>query len=221
MKELKTYEAAGISHQDLRGLRGLAAAIIRQAFDDASAKTAPMIEITKNTIYPISGRLKLGEISGEDLIVYRKPDNMKNKSISKAKMRRDIVGKYNKNKINSFTMKEEYIVEDIENSIQKVLYLNNNPVGYIEGRNVYLASLETKNGKVKVYTQKLMKRKSQSSQLLSKAEQDEARGFILADSRYWQTALEFWCDVADLEWTYVVKLAKQQKWYPDHMKGKL
>ena len=215
----KTWEA-GVTVNELRGMKGLAAAIIRQAFDDAGARTAPMIEVIKNFVKPYSIRLKLGELSGNELVRYKKPENSGKEKIRKEKMVKELLGKKVRNTLEIYSLNETWHIKEVENSQHKILYNQDwKQVGYIEGKVVYKAQLEMENNKVKIFTQKTLKRKSQSSQLLSKAECDEARGFILAESNYWKTALEFWCDVAELDWTYIVKIAKQQKWYPDHLKG--
>ena len=219
MNTKKTW-VSGVTVSELRGMRGVAAAIIRQAFDDAGARTAPMVEIIKNFVKPCSTRIKLGELSENELISYKKPENSGKEKISKEKMIKEILGKKVKNTLEIYSLNETWHIKEVENSKHKILYNQDwKQVGYIEGKVVYRAQLEMENNKVKIFTQKTLKRKSQSSQLLSKAECDEARGFILAESNYWKTALEFWCDVAELDWAYIVKLAKQQKWYPDHLKG--
>lgn len=64
------------------------------------------------------------------------------------------------------------------------------------------------------------KRKSPSaSQCLSAAEIDQARAFLLGSTQTWRESLEFYADLAQTNATYIIKLAKKEKWYGDWKGG--
>lgn len=52
-----------------------------------------------------------------------------------------------------------------------------------------------------------------SSQVITGAEIDAARSFILGTSAAWKDSLDFYCDMAELDSSYIIRLAKQQPWF--------
>ena len=58
----------GATEAEYKGMRGLAAAIIRQAFEDAGSKYAPLIEVYKYSVRPELGTsFKFGSLEGNKL----------------------------------------------------------------------------------------------------------------------------------------------------------
>lgn len=53
-----------------------------------------------------------------------------------------------------------------------------------------------------------------------KAETSASRLFLLGGSKAWRESLQIWCDIAELEPEYVIRLAKKCDWYEDYLHPK-
>ena len=212
---------------EFRGMRGLAAAIIRQAFEDADSNYAPLIEVYRYSVKPkLYSIRKFAKIENNKLFetIYKYVDEKKDGKIKRVKRAFKIELGSKSSKYLYLRDKEgketRILIQDIPNGKQKLLLRGKTPVGYLDKSNCFYCEFDfDENGEIIYNVEKRLKKKSSTSTLLSRAEVYEARNFILAQTKYWKTALEFWCDVADLDWNYIVAVAKRQKWYPEYSKG--
>ena len=214
----------GATEAEYKGMRGLAAAIIRQAFEDAGSKYAPLIEVYKYSVRPELGTsFKFGSLEGNKLYTVKTEEleEIENGKVKKVKKSYRVqIGSKSDRFIYRKDNGERLSIQDIPNGNQKLLYKGKTPVGYIDKSKCFYCKFNfNENGEMVYNVEKKIKKKNSASQMLSKAEVYEARNFILAETRYWKTSLEFWCDVADLDWSYIVRLAKKQDWYPEYSKG--
>lgn len=203
----------------LKEMKGLAAAVIHQAFDDSKCRVKQPITVVKLWMKPKEGTLiRLGKIEKGKLLGLkhvRKPNSNGTEVLRKENFED---GYLKSDKLYVKSKNETYTIEKVENSTQKLLTLKKKPVGYISKNVCNLCEFDyDKKGNI-VYEKEVKQRiRSSGTVTLSRAEIFEARDFILARNKYWRTALEFWCDVAELDWTFIVRMAKQQDWYPDYV----
>lgn len=47
---------------------------------------------------------------------------------------------------------------------------------------------------------------------------EEARAFLLGETKAWMDSLVWWCDIGGLDAGYVIRMAKASDWYPQHVK---
>lgn len=195
----------------LKEMKGLAAAVIRQAFEDSKCHVKQPVEVVKLWMKPKENSLvRLGKIEKGKLLGLKYTDN--NVKVLKRENFSDGYIKENKLYVKSLNL--TYTIEKVKDCTQKLLLLKKKPVGYISKNVCNLCEFEyDKNGNI-IYTKEIkLKTRSSGTATLSRAEVFEARDFVLARNRYWRTALEFWCDVAELDWTFIVRMAKRQDWY--------
>lgn len=57
------------------------------------------------------------------------------------------------------------------------------------------------------------KKKESKSQQITAATISEAQAFLLGSSKGWRESLDIFSDLAELDSEYVIRLAKQTKWY--------
>lgn len=50
-----------------------------------------------------------------------------------------------------------------------------------------------------------------------KAEISSARLFLLGETRPWRESLQTYCDLAELDPEWIIRLAKKQPWYQEHI----
>ena len=195
----------------LKEMKGLAAAVIRQAFEDSKCHVKQPVEVVKLWMKPKENSLvRLGKIEKGKLLGLKYTDD--NVKVLKRENFNDGYIKENKLYVKSLNL--TYTIEKVKDCTQKLLLLKKKPVGYISKNVCNLCEFEyDKNGNI-IYTKEIkLKTRSSGTATLSRAEVFEARDFVLARNRYWRTALEFWCDVAELDWTFIVRMAKRQDWY--------
>lgn len=195
----------------LKEMKGLAAAVIRQAFEDSKCHVKQPVEVVKLWMKPKENSLvRLGKIEKGKLLGLKYTDN----DVKVLKRENFNNGYIKENKLYVKSLDLTYTIEKVKDCTQKLLLLKKKPVGYISKNVCNLCEFEyDKNGNI-IYTKEIkLKTRSSGTATLSRAEVFEARDFVLARNRYWRTALEFWCDVAELDWTFIVRMAKRQDWY--------
>ena len=203
----------------LKEMKGLAAAVIRQAFEDSKCRVKQPVEVAKLWMKPKEGSLvRLGKLDRGKLLGLKYLDKINNDGNRTIRKENFEDGYTKGNKLYVKSLDSIYTIERVKDCTQKLLLLKKKPVGFISKNVCNLCEFEyDKNGEI-VYTREVkLKIRSGGTATLSRAEIFEARDFVLARNRYWRTALEFWCDVAELDWTFIVRMAKRQDWYPDYV----
>jgi len=214
----ETYQ----NFQNLRGMRGLAAAVIRQAFEDADKTYAPLITSVIKRV-KVESRQLFGEID-KDGKIFSKPT--KEQQFGKKKAKPRLLGKIVGNKIYKPTTYKtiEYDIKEIEDSKQKLVYqivdCKGRIFGYIERNKIYQATFRYKPENKKELDFDIIEKekpKTANTSTLTKFEINSARSFILGETKEWRDSLNYFCDLADLDPLYIIKLAKQRSWYKEYM----